>query len=173
MIILPAAKVKCNFVLTDDTFYLQKFKEGPSGALQMPQQRHALFHLVARANRELATKYSHRMKGVDFFSHVLLDFQESVTSPAQQGADGDKAGDQRRLGTDTTATAQNLEKGNAAQSKETGVVFSALHLYCLLWPTCPVYCFVAASNFWCSPAIAEILSIWIACKRKRWAFNDI
>ena len=65
----------------------------------MPQQRHALFHLVARANRELATKYSHRVKGVDFFSHVLLDFQESVTSPAaQQGADGDKAGDQKKIG---------------------------------------------------------------------------
>ena len=67
------------------------------------------------------------------FMHVLLNFQESVTSPAaQQGADGDKAGDQRRLDTDTTATTQNLEKRNAAQSKETGVVFSALHLYCLL-----------------------------------------
>ena len=88
---------------------------------------------MARANRELATKYSHRVKGVDFFSHVLLNFQESFTRPAaQQSADGDKAGDQRRLGTDTTATAQNLEKGNAAQSKETGVVFSALHLLCLL-----------------------------------------
>ena len=73
------------------------------------------------------------MKGVDLFLHVLFDFQESVASPAaQQGADGDKAGDQRRLDTVTTATAQNLEKGNAAHSKETGVVFSALHLYCLL-----------------------------------------
>ena len=73
------------------------------------------------------------MKGVDFFPHVLFNFQESVTSPAaQQGADGDKASDRRRFDTDTTATAQNLEKGNAAHSKETGVVFSALHLYCLL-----------------------------------------
>ena len=77
--------------------------------------------------------YSGSVEGFDLFLHVLLNFQESVTSPAaQQSADGDKAGDQRRLGTDTTATAQNLEKGNAAQSKETGVVFSALHLYCLL-----------------------------------------
>ena len=73
------------------------------------------------------------MKGVDLFLHVLFNFQESVASPAaQQGADGDKAGDQRRLDTVTTATAQNFEKGNAAHSKETGVVFSALHLDCLL-----------------------------------------
>ena len=73
------------------------------------------------------------MKGIDLFLHGLFNFQESVTSPAaQQGADGDKASDRRRFDTDTTATAQNLEKGNAAHSKETGVVFSALHLYCLL-----------------------------------------
>ena len=77
--------------------------------------------------------YSGSVEGFDLFLHVLFDFQESVTSPAaQQGADGDKAGDQRKLDTGTTETAQNLEKGNAAQSKETGVVFSALHLYCLL-----------------------------------------
>ena len=76
---------------------------------------------------------SDSVESFDLFLHVLLHFQESVASPAaQQGADGDKAGDQRRLDTDTTATAQNLEKGNAAQSKETGVVFGALHLYCLL-----------------------------------------
>jgi len=50
---------------------------------------------------------------------VLLDFQESVTSPAaQQGADGDKAGDAPRVEADTAATTQNPE--NAAQSKETG-----------------------------------------------------
>ena len=90
------------------------------------------------------------MKGIDLFLHVLFNFQESVASPAaQQGADGDKAGDQRRFDTDRTATAQNFEKGNAAHSKESGVVFSALHLYiyCLLLPTCPVYCLVAVSDF--------------------------
>ena len=77
--------------------------------------------------------YSGSVEGFDLFLPVLLNFQESVTSPAaQQRADGDKAGDQRRLDTDTTATTQNLEKRHAAQSKETGVVFSALHLYCLL-----------------------------------------
>ena len=79
--------------------------------------------------------HSDSVEGVDLFLHVhvLLDFQESVTSPAaQQSADGNKGGDQRRLDTDTTATSQNLEKRNAAQSKETGVVFSVLHLYCLL-----------------------------------------
>ena len=78
--------------------------------------------------------YSGSVEGFDLFLHVLFDFQESVTSPAAQqgGADGDKDGDQRNLDTGTTATAQNLEKRNAAQSKETGVVFSALHLYCLL-----------------------------------------
>ena len=77
--------------------------------------------------------YSGSVEGLDLWSmHVLLNFQESATSPAaQQRADGDKAGDQRRLDTDTTAT-KNLEKRHAAQSKETGVVFSALHLYCLL-----------------------------------------
>ena len=70
------------------------------------------------------------MEGFDLFLHVLFDFQESVTSPAtQQGADGHKADDQRRLDTDTTATAQNLEKRNAAQSKETGVSFTASHVY--------------------------------------------
>ena len=70
------------------------------------------------------------MEGFDLFLHVLFDFQESLTSPAaQQGADGHKADDQRRLDTDTTATAQNLEKGNAAQSKETGVSFTASHVY--------------------------------------------
>ena len=73
------------------------------------------------------------MKGIDLFLHVLFNFQESVASPAaQQGSDGDQASDRRRFDTDTTATMQNLEKGNAAHSKETGVVFSALHLYCLL-----------------------------------------
>ena len=42
--------------------------------------------------------------------NVLFDFQESLTSPAaQQGADGHKADDQRRLDTDTTATAQDCE----------------------------------------------------------------
>ena len=77
--------------------------------------------------------HSDRVEGLDLFLHVLLNFQESATSPAaQQSADGDKASDQRRLDTDTTATSQNFEKRNAAQSKETGVVFSALHLYCLL-----------------------------------------
>ena len=72
--------------------------------------------------------HSDSVEGVDLFLHVhvLFDFQESVTSPAaQQGADGHKADDQRRLDTDTTATSQNLEKENAAQSKETGAVFSA------------------------------------------------
>ena len=38
---------------------------------------------------------------------------EKESFSAQQGADGDKAGNQRRLDTDTTATTQNLEKGNA------------------------------------------------------------
>ena len=91
--------------------------------------------IVWHAIKKQLTRNNHcdSVEGVDLFLHVLLNFQESVTSPAaQQGADGDKAGDQRRLDTDTTATAQNLEEGNAAQSKETGVVFSALHLYCLL-----------------------------------------
>ena len=68
------------------------------------------------------------MKGVDLFLHALFNFQESVASPAaQQGADGDKAGDQRRLDPDTTATAQNLEKGNAAHSKETGVLLGVTY----------------------------------------------
>ena len=58
----------------------------------------------------------------------MFNFQESVTSPAaQQGADGDKAGDQRRLDRDTTATAQNFEKGNAAHSKETGVLLGVTY----------------------------------------------
>ena len=75
--------------------------------------------------------YSGSVEGFDLFLPVLLNFQESVTSPAaQQSADGNKAGDQRKLDTGTTETAQNLEKGNAAQSKETGVVLSAF--YCLL-----------------------------------------
>ena len=50
---------------------------------------------------------------------VCVDFLHfsSGSFSAQQGADGDQAGDQRRLDTDTTATTQDLEKGNA------GVVF--------------------------------------------------
>ena len=81
----------------------------------------------------LRKNHSDSVEGFDLFLHVLLNFQESVTSPAaQQSADGNKGGDQRRLDTDTTATSQNLEKRNAAQSKEAGVVFSALDLYCLL-----------------------------------------
>ena len=61
--------------------------------------------------KQLSRKnHSDRVEGLDLFLHVLLNFQESVTSPvAQQGADGHKADDQRRLDTDTTATAQDCE----------------------------------------------------------------
>ena len=82
--------------------------------------------------------YSGSVEGFDLFLPVLLNFQESVTSPAaQQGADGDKAGDQRRLDTDTTETAQNLEKGNAAQSKETGAVLVLVPGCCNQHVPCP------------------------------------
>ena len=81
-----------------------------------------VWHVI---KKQLSRKnHSDSVEGFDLFLPVLFDFQESVTSPAtQQGADGHKADDQRRLDTDTTATAQNLEKGNAAQSKETGFFF--------------------------------------------------
>ena len=71
------------------------------------------------------------MKGVNLVLHVLFDFQESATSPtAQQGADGDKAGDQRRLDPDRTATAQNCEneaQWNVSLGKPLSMLF-----YCFL-----------------------------------------